>query len=267
MDSRVRLSRRSVLKLFGLAPLVAACDLGGASPGGGERPDDDAPDVIVHEPPPVDVDHPDNLQAAMDLILPAERDATGALVSPGAVEARAMDVLRLADLLPLTTSLGLLPPRVVDALPPGDTSLALAIDATLNALAAEERPFTEFRELPRDLRERALVRGFDDDATEPLLTVLRAACMLAFLGAVTNDVGLVAIGFPPFEDPAHGVVVSGYPRLVGAAAPLDLATTDRADLVAWAAAGQLDDYTFDRAPDPTPGDDLAAVLDAHGDLL
>ena len=42
--------------------------------------------------------------------------------------------------------------------------------------------------------------------------VVRSACFVAYLGAAYSDVGLREIGFPPFENLADGLAVSGYPR-------------------------------------------------------
>jgi hypothetical protein len=138
-----------------------------------------------------------------------------------------------------------------------------ALNAELAVLAARERPLTAFRDLPRATQERIVTEAFDDDARRPLMLVARAACFLAFLGAITNDVGLRYAGFPPFESFADGLAVSGYPRTKSGR----LVDASKEDLPSLAAKGDLDDYTYNRAPALTAGDDLSTVLDADGDLL
>ena len=56
--------------------------------------------------------------------------------------------------------------------------------------------------------------------------------------------------------------VSGYPR-TRSGRTVDAAHENLAQL---AAAHDLDDYTFNLAPAPTPGDDLTLLIDANGDL-
>lgn len=190
-----------------------------------------------------------NIEALMDVILPAEYGANGSLVSPGAVEAGAYSVLQLDRLVPLARAQGLLPPlpdwidENASVLDPATQGL---ISAELDRMASEYTLFTPFRELSRDQQERAVADAFVDPDRAPVMEFIRAICFLAYLGAVTSDVGLQAIGYPRFEDFADGLAVSGYPRTVD---------------------GVVDDYTYNLAPEATVGDDLSGVLNADGDLI
>jgi hypothetical protein len=166
----------------------------------------------------------------------------------GSVEAGAERVLSLDNFVFLARAQGLLPNVAADFEAPGgfDEAFHRLLNADLDALAFLQRPLTEFRHLPPHLMEAAVKAGFDDPALAPQLGFVRAACFLAFLGAVHSDAGLVAIGFPPFEDFEQKIAVSGYPRLL--------------------ASGATDDCTYNRAPDPTPGEDHSLVIDANGDF-
>ena len=194
--------------------------------------------------------HADDVAAVCDVLLPTERDASGNVVAPGAFEADVDAVLRITDFVALGTAQGLIPP-----LPDADVArFSVAADALrdlanaeLAVLAARHTPLTAFRDLPRDVQETIVSDAFADDAQKSLFTVLRAATMLAFLGAVTNDLGLQYVGFPEFENFADGLAVSGYPRMTN---------------------GQPDDYTYNRAPALTASPDpLLLILDVNGDLL
>lgn len=206
------------------------------------------------------------LMAAFDVLLPSERDADGQLVSPGANDVGTLDMLRLANFVPAARRLNLLPglPAVLDRTPEAfDEAVRFVLAADLDALAFAQRPFTAFRRLPRALQEAALDEGFEDPERAVGLTFLRAACFLAFLGGSESKIGLEAIGFPKFEDPGANIAVRGYPRTIDGR----LVDANTEDLAALAAQGVLDDYTYNRAPAPTAGEDLSALLDAHGDLL
>ena len=190
----------------------------------------------------------DSVDALWDVLLPTEYDADGGVIAPGAREAGVDHVLAGDNLLRAATDLGL-----IGRLDEATLSLfddfggvaRVALNDALDTAAALEKPLAPFSALSAAQRDAVVQRGFDDDRTAPLLQAARAACWLAFLGAVTSDVGLRAVGFPAFEDFAAGVAVSGYPR-----------TTN----------GQPDDYTYDRAPMATAGDDLSTIVDANGDL-
>ena len=184
-----------------------------------------------------------NLEAVMDVLLPATADA------PGAVEAGALTVLSLDNVVPLARSqgfLGELPPWLDDSARVLDPVSQALISAELDRMAAEQSLFTAFRDLSRVERERAVADAFVDPDRYLLMELLRGVAMLAWLGAMTSDAGLRHLGFPAFEDFDDRLAVSGYPRVVD---------------------GIVDDYTYNRAPEPTPGDDLTLVIDGDGDLF
>lgn len=244
----MELSRREVLDLLGALGfgVLAGCT--------GAPYSEEEPEEILRTPgnhPPVEgARYTSNLRALMDLLLPAERNGAGQIVSPGALEAGAERVLRLENFVLVAKAQGLLPHVRDDFLSDGrpfDDAFARIIEADLDVLASAQRPLTPFRELPAHLMEAAVRRGFDDPARSPLLQFVRAACFFAFLGAIDDDRGLTAVGFPPFDDLAAGVAVSGYPRVLS--------------------DGSVDDYTYNLAPAPTPSDDLTGVVDAGGDLV
>ena len=215
---------------------------------------------------PADQPFADNVDALMDVLLPAERDGSGALVSPGAREAGAAAVLDVDAFAQLAAARGMLPPlseEVLSWLAGGADAFRAAIGAELDALSIEQRPLATFRELSRPLQENVVDRALDDPILQGAVELVRVACCFAFLGAVENDVGLQAVGFPPFEDFADGRAVSGYPRTPGGR----LIDAETEDLAALERAGELDDYTYNRQPKPTPGDDLESVLDENGDLV
>jgi hypothetical protein len=234
------MGRRLALSSFAaVAALIAACD------------DDDVADGQARSRPPREEKLPeagafsDNVDALFDVLIPGEHDADGKLLSPGAREAGANEVLALDRFAALAVALGLVPPLADDArsrLEKLGAALRTTVDAELDVLAIVERPGTRFRDLPRPSQERIVERAL---VTSPLVQVARAAAFTAYLGAVRSDVGLRAIGYPPFEDHEGGLAVSGYPR-----------TTD----------GQVDDYTYNALP-PGAGVDLAGILDERGDLL
>jgi hypothetical protein len=231
----VALSRREVLLVLGALGFSAA-GCGGLerrreSPAGEEE--EPAPPI---EPPPPDGRWSSNLRALMDTLL------------SGSVAAGAEQVLSLDNFVFLARAQGLLPGIAPDFEAPRgfDEAFHRLLNANLDLLAALQRPLTEFRRLPPELMEAAVKAGFEDPALAPQLTFVRAACFLAFLGAVHSDAGLVSIGFPPFEDFEQKIAVSGYPRVL--------------------AGGEVDDYTYNREPEPTPGDDLSLVIDPNGDF-
>ena len=185
-----------------------------------------------------EVPYADATDALWDAILPAERDAAGATVSPGARECGVDDVLVGQNPVRAAIALGLLPRQDEATVALFDDFAARArvfLNAELDALAQLERPLGTFATLSPAARDRVLAHALDDDRLGPPLLAARAACFLAYLGAVTSDLGLRAVGLPPFEDFADRRATSGYA-----------------------------DYTFDRAP--TAGVDVSALVDANGDL-
>jgi hypothetical protein len=260
-----RITRRQAFEtLFGISVLFAS----GCAPTGEGDPAPSLP--LPDQVPGGDVSgrphHADDVAALCDVLLPTERDKAGAIVSPGASEADVDGVLRIQDFVAVATAQGILPPlpdAFVARFSGAADAFRVAANAELAVLAARHRPLTAFRDLPRELQETVVRDAFDDDAQRPLLVVLRAATFLAFLGAVTNDAGLRAVGFHPFESFEDGRAVSGYPRTKGGR----LIDASKEDLAALAGKGDLDDYTYNREPAVTPGDPLATILDAAGDLL
>ncbi|MEZ4222660.1 MAG: hypothetical protein R3B13_17090 [Polyangiaceae bacterium] len=256
------LSRRRVLEMLVVLGFGAACqpaaDLDDHSPpepwGGGNSVDN-------HDSPARQ-----NLEALMDVFIPSERDEQGNLLSAGALEAGAYEVVKLERMVGPARALGL-----IGALPDGfdqsiasfDTSFRATLSAALDALAADEVSATFFRKLSRERQIRAVARGLENETVAPLLRYVRTACFVAYFGAVENDLGLREIGFPAFEDFADRLAVSGYPRTVTDGRLIDPNTENLATL---AAQGELDDYTQNKAPAPTPSDDLSSIVDEHGDL-
>lgn len=235
------MNRRELLGVLGwlglgsLAVHLGAC----ARPRSGDGDDDDElPD------PELPDGAADNLRAAMDVMIPAAPDGVGA------VEAGALEVLALERFVPLARGLGLLPalpPDWQDAVAGGaDPLLQTLLAAELDAMAFEQRALTPFRYLSRAQQEEAIALATADPRRRPAMQLLRSVSLWAYLGAVVNDLGLRAVGFPPFEDFDDRLAVSGYPRTLP--------------------DGTIDDYTDNRAPAATPGDDLSLVLDARGDL-
>ena len=261
------ISRRQALEL--LLGVSCAGVLAGCAPG---APDDARanPFALPAQTPNGEVAaggrFADDVAALCDVLLPSELDANGKVLSPGAREVDVDGALRIQDFVAIASAQGFIPPLPdadVRRLGTATDAFRAALNAELALLAAREHPLTAFRDLPRGAQERIVADAFDDDARRPLVLVARAACFLAFLGAITNDVGLRYVGFPPFESFDDGLAVSGYPRTKSGR----LVDATKEDLASLAARGELDDYTYNRAPVATPGDDLALVLDASGDLF
>jgi len=257
------ISRRRAILVLAAGALAAAC-----------APEESESGVAPAYPLPDQVPggevgdrgrHADSVDALCDRLLPAEYGADGALVAPGAREAGVEGVLRIEDFAALATAQGLLAPlpdNVVERLSGLGDALRAAVNGELDGLAARHRPLTRFRDLSPEEQERVIDEAFEDPAHRPAMLLVRAACFLAFLGATTNDLGLRAVGFPPFESFADGVAVSGYPRTRSGR----LVDAAKENLRALQASGDLDDYTYNREPAPTPGDDLSLILDERGDL-
>lgn len=259
------MTRRQALELLlGLGVL----GLAGCTPDGADPP---APSFAL--PPQVPggevsaaTPYADDVDALCDVLLPTERDAKGKVLSPGAREVDVDGALRIESFVAAATAQGLIPPLPdvdVQRFSGAADAFRIALNAELAVLAARHRPLTAFRDLPRAIQETIVSDAFADDVQRPLVLVARAACFLAFLGAVTNDIGLRAVGFPPFESFEDGRAVSGYPRTKSGR----LIDATKEDLAALAAKGDLDDYTYARAPAATAGEDLGTILDLDGDLL
>lgn len=261
------LDRRALLRVLGLLGFSsAAAQLGCGKPidlrpAGAPQ----GPPVTRVPPPEVTPLYDDDLDTLMDVILPSERGPGGEVLRAGAVEVGAAEALKLDNFVRLLRAQGLLQPGVLDLFDEHesfDVRFRALLVEDLALLAAIERPGEAFRRLPRALQEAAVERGLSDPAVAPFLELVRAACFLAYLGALKTDQGLIDVGYPPFEDFAGGVAVSGYPRTL-TGRRIDV---DQEDVAALIRANNWDDYSYNRAPLPTPSDDLSDVLDEQGDL-
>ena len=262
------LSRRQALgTMFGFA-LGAVAALDGCKDPGGDAVAavPGLPAETSTTPLPARAPYADNVDALYDVLIPAEHDAAGKITSPGAREVGADKVLRLATFVPLAVAQGLLPSLTdaeVSALGDLQGPFRAALNAELDLLALLQKPLTAFRDLPRALQETVVTAASADPVQRVPLLVVRAACFTAYLGAPYSDAGLRAIGFPAFENLADGLAVSGYPRTRSGR----LIDASKENLARLAASGDLDDYTYNRAPASTTGDNLSLVIDANGDLI
>ena len=204
------LNRREAL--FSMLAAVSAC----AAPSAGEKGTlPPLPDQKGDAPPK---EATDDVDALLDTLL------------PGAHEAGVSEVLALPDFGQIAFDRGFIP-----VMPPDFDTARAALNADLARLAF---PLARFADHPRERREQLIENVLE----QPIFAALRAACFFAWLGGFTNDIGLRAVGLPPYENLADGLAVSGYPR-------------KNAD-------GTIDDYTYDRAPAPS----IALGLDENGDL-
>lgn len=263
----ILVSRRRALELIAAATSIVA--LAPATTGCSSSDETRTPDLpLPSQNPDGEVgDRPayaDAVDALADVLLPADRDARGAVVVPGARECGVDDVLKIEELAALATVHGFVVLSTEDLarIEGASRSLRELANGALDAIASRHRPLARFRDLPRAVQESMVEEALADPAAKPLVLLVRAACFVAFLGGTSSDAGLRALGFPPFEDPEKGIRVSGYPRTKGGRR-ID---PGKENLAGLAAAGELDDYTFNREPAPTPGDPLATALDANGDL-
>src|SRR5262249_7393754 len=160
---------------------------------------------IPQETVPPPERYSDNVDAVLDILLPKEPER------PGAREVFADRFLRLEAFVPWAVASGLLP-RLSDAAMATaanfDAAFRTVINRELDRRAGLERPLTSFRDLSRPVRETIVAQMFDDSWGRAPLLVLRAACFFGYLGAVYSDAGLIAVGFPPFENFADGLAVS-----------------------------------------------------------
>jgi len=238
------LSRRQFLVWTASASALGACQ----GPDSARPAPARLPDERPGEAPPAAAPYADSVDALFDVLLPAERNASGVIISRGAREVGVDQILEIEKLARLLVAQGLVAPVPESVLVAFDDVGGLArpaLNRALDVRAQLERVGARFFELPRARQEAIVAQAFEDDATKPTMQVLRAACQLAYLGAVTNDVGLQQVGFPPFEDFEKGLACSGYPRMRN---------------------GRVDDYTYNRAPQPTVGDDVSLILTPGGDL-
>jgi hypothetical protein len=260
---RTVLSRRQALIGFALAALTTqACASPTSQSASSAKTDPSAKDPGALAP---GVAYEDSTDALMDVLIPADRDASGAVTCKGAREVSAGRLFGDQELVSLAQGLGYLPALSDDALTAATASeggLRVALNDALDLAAARERPLTAFKDLPADAMNRVVNAMFDDTNADGIATLMEAARVVAFvayLGAVYDDGGLVAVGFPPYESFADGLAVSGYPRTTSGR----LIDATKEDLRALDASGELDDYTWNVAP---PAFAVALTLDARGDL-
>ncbi len=277
---RVPMNRRTVLGWLGAAGIVPGCvaepALEPREPQLPGRDDVDWPDAPAEPFEDADEASIANVRALMDVLIPTERDQLGELIAPGALEAGAMEMLELSRFLPSARSLALIPEGSVpgfEDLETFDAALRALLSADLDALAFELHPLTPFRSLQRHEQESVVRKAFSDPLTRPMLLFARAAAFVAFLGAAHNDLGLIYVGFPPFEDFEAGIATRGYPRtadgrLVDPEAE-DLAALEAADLVAFrylTVDGEPAGGAYPANPNGSPGD-VAGVTDSTGLVL
>ena len=260
---RTVLSRRqAMIGLFFAALASPACAAAGGSGGGtgSNGPADKAPLDPGQVAAPLKYE--DSVDALLDVLVPADRDAKGTVTSPGARETSAGQLFGDTELVALAQGLGYLPALSDSALTAAQSSeggLRAAISAALDVAASRERPLTAFSDLDRDAQLRVVDAMYTDSTLSTLVEVVRVIALVAYLGAIYNDQGLIAVGFPPSENFADGLAVSGYPRTTTG----QLINPESANLHALAANGTLDDYTFNEAP---PAFAVALGLDPRGDL-
>ncbi len=270
MGTRLRLHRRTVLGWLSASGIVTGCvadpSVEARDPQLPDREDVDWPDAPAEPVDNVNDAAVQNVRALMDVFIPTERDSNADIVAAGALEAGAMEMLELSRFLPSARALALIPQNATpgfEDLETFDAALRGLLSADLDGLAFRQHPLTPFRNLERHEQEAVVRDAMDDPLTRPLLVFARAAAFIAFLGATHNDLGLIYAGFPPFEDFDGGIANRGYPRTADGRV-VDVDTEDLAEL---AARGELEDYTYNLEPPPTPDDDLSDILDANGDLV
>jgi hypothetical protein len=250
--------REAIGAIFALSAVVSGCVRAAPEETVGTKtsPPSDPGDLSNN------VSYEDNVDALLDVFLPADRDATGVVTSPGARELQAGRLFGDSTFIDLATGLGLLPALksdVVQAATAAEGGLRTTINALLDVRAAKVSPLTKFSDLTRGDQLSVIDDAYGDDTVKPLLDIVRVIAFVGYLGALYADDGLVAIGFPHYEDFANGIAVSGYPRTTDGR--LIDATTE--DLGALAASGKLDDYTYNATP---AAFSVALGLDANGDL-
>jgi hypothetical protein len=136
------------------------------------------------------------LNALFDVLIPTEGDQ-----NPGAVESQALEFFR-SDAL-LRTGIGLGYIRDITNTPVADLTSSLLEIKVVLALDLHAKKFgilKNFAGLTRDEQEKVVAGLFADPIMGPIMDLVRAATMFAYVGAVYNDKGLVAMGIPPYED-------------------------------------------------------------------
>ena len=259
----MRLSRRQALIGLALAAFTTqACASRASETGSAAKAEPSAKDPGALSP---GAPYEDGTDALLDHLIPADRDAKGAVTCPGAREVSAGRLFGDKELVSLAQGLGLLPALSDDAFTVATTSeggLRVALNAALDLAAARERPLTAFKDLPKDAMSRVVDAMFDDPDRKgvgALMEAARVVAFVAYLGAVYDDGGLRAVGFPAYESFADGLAVSGYPRTTSGR----LVDATKEDLRALANKGELDDYTWN---EPPPVFAVPLGLDARGDL-
>jgi hypothetical protein len=256
------LTRRESLQTLAalLVPMVsAACASKPAGPQDltlpNENPSSELPDRGAYA---------DSVDALFDVFIPAERNADGVVVTAGAREVYADTLLETKNFAALALALGFLPRSAAEfakSVQGVAGAFRTSMNTALDGRAQVEKPLSTFKDLSRTAQERVVSAMFDDAAAKPGLQVLRAAAFAGFLGATRSDLGLRSLGFPAFENIDDSLACSGYPR-TKTGRLIDVA---KENLAALERAGDLDDYTYNKAPLASAS--LAGILNAEGDLL
>ncbi|MGE0171990.1 MAG: hypothetical protein AB7T49_04365 [Oligoflexales bacterium] len=136
------------------------------------------------------------LTALFDVLIPSQGEA-----NPGAVESKAVDFFR-SDAL-LRTGIGLGYIKDISNTPLATATSALLegqVCLTLDLHAKRFGILKIFAGLSRTEQEQVVKDCFADPVFGPVMDLVRASAMFAYVGAIYNDKGLVAMGIPPYED-------------------------------------------------------------------
>jgi hypothetical protein len=136
------------------------------------------------------------LNALFDILIPSQGEG-----NPGAVESKAVDFFRSDALLKTGIGLGYI--RDISNTPIADLTSSLLEIKVVLALDLHAKRYgilKNFVGLSRGEQEQVVAELFADPLMGPVMDLVRAATMFAYVGAVYNDKGLVAMGIPPYQD-------------------------------------------------------------------
>jgi hypothetical protein len=181
------LTRRDFVELLGLATLALGTGCGGS------RDDLDSEEALLH------ADR--TLRALINTMVPAEPG------SPGAVQCRATEVMRLRHFLSIGIGMGFIakPPQFTDAALDGlDAVLREWVVVDLDQAAARvlgvDGAGRRFVDLPPSQQTEVVTQQMANGAMKPLYLLVRASSLIAFVGAPLNDAGMATMGITPYED-------------------------------------------------------------------